>query len=898
MIENSQSELSLIRTKLAPPRIGSAPVARGALLDQLEARCDRKLSLVLGPAGSGKTMLLTQWRKRLIQRGATVAWYNVSADDDDVYIAAYIAESFRAAGLAISSDGLKLFARSGGKAWKLFLTSLINELGEHPSEIYFFIDDFQYIASFTILKLVDHWLALAPPRFHLAMASRIRPPIDLGRLRSEDQLTEIDFKDLRFSLDETREFAKVQGLDRLAQKQIGALHDITDGWAAGLQLLAFSLRKQRLPDDFLEGQARLSLAQEESLEHYLQRAALEHLSAAELSFLTRISACRRFNRELCELLTSDPQAATHLRKFEAENLFLLPIDTTDIEPWYRLHRLFANFLNKRLEKLGEPELQKLHQLASHWFAGKGLHREALRHARLASDMDLLMDLIDRVARRMIAGAEFTQLLAWYAIVPRERLRTRLDACLCTAWAQVSVGRTDEFERSLGDIALHPDSSHPDVRTEVELMKAYRFMRKDDTGSQLRIVEPMLSDAPPASAFQAVLAAYLAGIGRVYANRFEAARDAVRSRHGSGRGDHPKPFLEMIQGLSYLIQGHIDQAAELLASVLDDAVRTAALGADASGIIVGYLIEARFQQDRLDLARTLLDQHAELIDAVGAADSVLFSYRVRARLEQLDGNPEAAAKTLQRLEDFGYQEGADRLVAWSLYEQIRMALRAQRSLSVRELLQRLDLLAQRYEGKQNCAWAEIPLAALLARADIAFDESDDAVCLALLDQGDKAAAINGRHQLAARLGFMRAIILLRGGDSSQATLQARASLSAAAELGMRRLLLDIGSAAAALLGVLQSLELSTQEQTFLDAAVLAMTPAAPTVTEVAGVEVLSRREREVLELLSRALSTKSIARSLDLSAGTVKWHLKNIYGKLNAVSREDALAKARKLHILV
>jgi LuxR family maltose regulon positive regulatory protein len=909
MTETAHNELPLIRTKLAPPRIGSAPVARSALLHQLDAQRGRKLCLVLGPAGCGKTMLLTQWRKQLFLQGATVAWYNAGIDDDDVYVAAYLVEAFRQAGLAISNDGLQLFTRSGGKAWKPLLASLVNALQEQGGEIYLFIDDFQYLSSFTILKLIDRWLALAPPGFHLVLASRIRPPLDLSKLRAEDQLAELEFKDLRFSLEETRRFADAQGLEQLKPAQIGALQEITDGWAAGLQLLAFSLRKQKLPEAFLEGQAKLSLSQEEALERYLQQATLEHLQPEELSFLTRVSACRRFNRELCELLTGDPRAAEYLARFEAENLFLMPIDTTDAEPWYRLHRLFASFLNKRLDKLDGAELKKLHQLASHWFAGKGLHREALRHARLAGDNELLVGLIDRVARRMIAGADFIQLLQWCAVVPRELLRTRLEACLCAAWAQVSFGRMDEFERSLEDIASHPACAKPEVRSEVELLKAYRLMRCDDTAGQLRIVEPMMGEGPPAGGMQRLLAAYIAGIGRVYANRFEAARDLVRWHHRAdiaGPSANPKPLLEMIQGLSHLVQGHISLAADLLASVIDTAARAAALSGDATGIMVGYLIEARFQQNQVALARALLDQHADLTEAVGAADSVLYSYRVRARIEELDGDAPAALKTLQRLEEFGYREGLDRLVAWSLYEQLLMALRARRKVSLQQLLQRLLQLAGHYRDRHDCVCAEIPLAAALAQAEIAFDEQGAvrAASLAPIEAAAALARANGRTLLSTRLGLMRAILLLQAGERDTALAQARELVALALELGQSRVLPDLGTRAAPLVAALLQQELPPAERACLEALSALQAPppdgdpAARPAAASTGADVLSAREREVLELLGKALSTKSIARALDLSSGTVKWHLKNIYGKLGAASREDALGRARNLKILI
>lgn len=895
MNELNHSELPLIRTKLAPPRVGAAPVAREALLRYLDLRRNRKLSLVLGPAGSGKTMLLTQWRKQLYLQGAAVAWYNAGVDDDDIYAAAYIVDSLRQAGLALSNHSLHVFARSGGKAWKPLLATLVNELEAQHREVYLVIDDFQYLASFAILKFVDRWLALAPPCFHLVLASRIRPPLELPRLRTEDQLCELEFKDLRFSLDETRRFAQAQGLQQLGPAQIGALQDITDGWAAGLQLLAFSLRKQKLPEAFLQGQARLSLSQEEALERYLQRATLEHLKPDELSFLIRISACRRFNRELCELLTGDPHAAEYLARFEAENLFLMPIDTADDESWYRLHRLFAAFLNKHLDRLESAEVTKLHQLASHWFAGKGLYREALRHARLAGDNELLAALVDRVARRMIAAADFKRYLEWYSAVPRERLRTRLDASLCAAWVQVSFGRIDDFERSLADIATHPAHTRPEIRTEVELMQAYRFMRQDDTSSQLRAVEPILREAPSVGGFPILIAYYLAGIGRAYSNRFEEARETARWRYRDGR--QSKPFLEMIEGFSHLLQGHVDLAAERLAAVLEDAVPGAALAPDAIGVIAGYLIEARYQQNSLDRARDLIDRHAELIDAVGSADSVLFCQRVRARLKAMDGDVAAAQKSLLRLEEFGYRENLDRLIAWSLYEQILLALRAGNNISLPELMQRLECLADRYREQHDCAWSEIPLAAALAQADIACSYGGTVDCLSHIDAAEVLARRSGRGLLTVRLGWMRAIVALRLGRHDNAIRQARELLHAMLELGLGRVVQDLGAQVQPLAHALLDTGLQPAERALLCSAVAPAASAGAAPEHSAGSEVLSSREMEVLELLSKALSTKSIARALDLSSGTVKWHLKNIYGKLQAGSREDALAKARGMHIL-
>jgi LuxR family transcriptional regulator, maltose regulon positive regulatory protein len=907
------SELPLIRTKLAPPRMGSAPISRDALLEELDGRRTRKLTVVQGPAGCGKTMLLAQWRKHLYLQGAAVAWYNVSVDDDDAQIAAYIVESLRHAGLPVETDGVHAYVRSGGKAVKALLTSLVNDISDHGGEVYLFIDDFQYVSSFATLRMVDRWLTLAPPNFHLVLGTRTRPPIDLPRLTAEDQLTELRFSELRFDLTETERFVASQGLSQLTPSQVSTLHEMTDGWAAGLQLMAFSLRKERTPAAFFERQApTLSLSQEQALNDYLNEAVAKHLTDEELGFLIHISVCRRFNRELCELLTGNPRAAEYLAKFEAENLFLLPIDTTDTEPWYRFHRLFASFLNKRLQALEEPELRKLHLLASHWFGAKHFHLEALRHARAAHDMEFLVELIDRVARRMLVSANFLQLLEQCAAVPREYLRTRLNVCMCAAWAQLSCARIVEFDRTIEDISRHPGHAAPEVVVETQLLKAYRLMSQDDTAASLKLLEPLMRQPPLNSALHTQLLSHIASHALVHAHRFEEAREVTRwpRRHrSSGRRDHTRPLVDVVEGFSHLVQGNIREAVAVLMPSMNHPANTLEWGADAAGVVTGYIAEACYQADEIAIARAFLNQNSELIDAVGTADGVLYAYRVQARLEQLEGAWATALRTLRRLEEMGYQRDLDRLVAWSLYEQHALALRARHGASPAELRNRLDGLAERYRDQPGCAWSEIRLASLLARADFAFEHTSDASCVAQIEAADIACRALGRQLLSVRLSFMRAVTILRCGDSEQALVAGKDAVRIANEAGMMRVIADLGVAARPLLLLLAQIGWIEPERQYVEAALRSISAGlessaqpvspSPPIREGGALTsgILSQRECEVVALLSKALSTKSIARVLNLSSGTVKWHLKNIYAKLNAVAREDALAKARALGII-
>lgn len=900
-------EMPLIRTKLAPPRVSSSPVNREALLQQLEGARNRKLTLILAPAGCGKTTLITQWRRNLLLQGVNVAWYNAGPDDNDLYFGSYIVESLEQAGLSIDKEALHVYLRSNGKAWLPLVASLINDILDHGQTVYLVIDDLHHLFSFGVLKFLDYLLSLAPENFHLVLSSRTRPPLQLSKLQADDELLELQFPELRFSPNETHHFLQLQKLSALTAAQEKVLHKMTDGWPAGLQMLAFTLRKQKNPLHFFEQQANHSLARVDALEKYLETSVAEQLSEEELSFLMRIAVCRRFNRELAEHLTGSSRAVEFLSRFENENLFLAQIETSDSEPWYRFHRLFASFLNKRLSRLGEAEVRKIHHDASHWFADRGFHIEAIRHATDAGDTDYVVQLIDSTARRMINGANFTELLTRCDAVPRENLRHRLNVCLCAAWAQIICGRQADFERSMDDIAQHPDRHSPEVVFEIKLLNAINLVYRDETVACLNIVEPMIRETSSTNPLFSLLLNNIASISLVYTNNFERAREVAKLRYQIDtldRPDYPRPLIDIIAGFSHLVQGNINTATTALQAYVYDALERSSRGVDAAGLYSGYLLEALYQSGDIHQVREFLDRYLDLINAVGSADGLLFTYRVQARIRHLDGDSKGAQEILSRLEEIGYQKRLDRIVAWSLYEQIVLAIRGARNAPTNDLLKQLDRLGEQYRDAHHCAWSEIRLAALMARAVAAFHEQDPDTALSAIESAYQCAHENRRLLQSTQLGFMRAIVLLKRGSTQEAIELGQKMLGTAASAGMMRVVSDIGDLALPLIKQLIAIKPDVQSYDLLIAAKNDLEPASDIASQPenapihSGSEHLSPRELEVLAMVAKALSSKSIARTLNMSVGTVKWHLKNIFGKLHAVSREDALIKARKLGILI
>jgi LuxR family maltose regulon positive regulatory protein len=907
MTKPKPPETAIIRTRLAPPRIGSAPVSRDKLLQRLNARRRCKVTLVLGPAGSGKTMLLTQWRKQLSERGAKVAWYNLGTDDDVTQVGAYIVESFRSVQLDIRTDKLQFFNRSGGKSRNSFLASLVDDLIDCGEQVYLVIDDIHHGTAFAIFQLLDAFLDALPENVHLVFGARSRPLLNLVKLQTQDQLAEFDFKDLRFDLDETSKFVAAQGLTNLAPAHIGRLHEMSDGWAAGLQLLLFSLRKESRVEHFFERHAsKPCISQEGALVSYLESNVADFISTEELDFLCAISVCGRFNRALCEVLSDNPKAGELLKKFADEQLFLLPIDTPEVDPWYRFHRLFNDFLHSRLEQRERAEINSLYRKAARWFAEQRLYVEAVRYASEAGDNELLAELVDRSARRLSAAGNFRQLIKGCGQLPKEILRDQLNISLNLAWAQIFCGHFDAFQENMQVILQHPKHNAPSVRYEVQLLRACGHSAVDDTAALNRIVEPMLQEALPADPFLLSLISSLASAGFAYAGRFAEAREAVRIFYKNlspGQTQHQHLLADVAIGSSYLAEGRIRDALAHLMPFKEKIILRGRIGPDAVGNTIGSLCEALFQFNLLDDARELLDSYAEMIGAAELPEGILNGYRVRARLELLAGQAQAAFQTMQRLEEIGIQRRLDRLVAWSLYDQFALSVHFQHLTSRDEILHRLSRLAEKYAHYQGCSWAQIPMIFALAAAEDAFYRHIDHLeCLRLIEAAETLCRRIGRAAILIRLGFMRCITRLAAGKQQPALSEASELLAKAAQLGTLRALADLGSIAHPLAKLLVSRAHGDTEHEVLQIALRSGRSLQDATTEPTDpiaplTEPLTAREQDVLELLGKGLSAKSIGRSLDISLATAKWHLKNVYGKLHAGSREDVLAKARRHRII-
>ena len=297
--------------------------------------------------------------------------------------------------------------------WKATLAALINDLSLIPQDFILLLDDYHLIEDQNVHAVIIYLLDHLPPRMHLVIISRSDPPLPLSRLRARDQLLEIRQSDLRMTQDESRAFLNHSMSLDLSKEQVEILELRTEGWIAGLQLAALSLREIEDVDAFLGsfgGSHRFVI-------DYLIDEVLSQQSSDMQSFLYQISILNRFSALLCDGITGRQDSISVLRQLEESNLFLIPLD--DQRHWYRFHHLFRDYLRTALE---QENIIPLHIKASHWFLSHGFYPEAVNHALESGDLDLIIGTISQAAPHTMEQAAFVTLNGWLDTLPDQLIR--------------------------------------------------------------------------------------------------------------------------------------------------------------------------------------------------------------------------------------------------------------------------------------------------------------------------------------------------------------------------------------------------------------------------------------------------------------------------------------------
>jgi LuxR family maltose regulon positive regulatory protein len=424
----------LLLTKLHPPFVPAQTVTRERLFARLREGRGRRLSLVACPAGFGKSTLLAAWREHELAH-RPVAWVTLDGGDDD----AVVLWSHVMAALGLPPE-----EAVAAPLQEVVLPRLVNQLFERE-DVVLVLDDFHRLGSATARESVAWFVEHLPPTVQLVIATRADPALPLGALRARGELVELRADDLRFTLDEAREFLNAGlGLE-LAAGDVEQLVARTEGWPAGIYLAALSLTGK-------EDKPALVRAFDGTSAHvvdFLSTEVLDGFDPELQAFMLRTSVLERLCAPLCDAVTGEPVSAAALESLARTNLFLLPLD--DRREWFRFHHLFAQLLRVELERREGELVPELHARAYAWHREYGTADEAIEHAVAAGAHAEAGELIAEVWVHYVNAGRTSSVHDWLQRIPAEVLAGDRRLLLVRAWIAALRGSEADMRAALARV---------------------------------------------------------------------------------------------------------------------------------------------------------------------------------------------------------------------------------------------------------------------------------------------------------------------------------------------------------------------------------------------------------------------------------------------------------------
>ena len=906
----SLSSDSLVSTKLRPSQARPMLVARPRLTATLEREPGRKLTLISAPAGFGKTTLLVEWLRERAGGEGYVAWVSLDEGDNDPvrFLSYLVAALRRTVGEGFGEGVLAALRSPEPPRMEAVLGAFVNELADLPGEVAVVLDDYHVIDSESAHRTVSFLLERLPEGAHIVISGRVDPPLPLARLRARGQMAELGAAELSFTPQEAAAFLKdVMGLS-LSAEDIAALEKRTEGWIAGLQLAALSMRDRKDVSGFIESFS----GTHRDVFDFLAEEVLERQPEHVREFLLVTSILGNLTGPLCDALTDRYDGDEMLEGLERNGFFVVALD--DQRSWYRYHHLFADFLRGRLERERSGRIEELHHRACSWYERHGLPYEAVRHALSTEDHDRAAALVEQAVGETWFRGEVLTLLGWLEALPERAKRRRPRLLLEHATALMWVGRLEDVESLLreaeriAEATAEGTSEGPSSAGNIHrryllgytaAIRAWRTNLMADSQGAIELAQRALELLPDDPRARSLAIFSLASAHRNAGDLGAASAAFEEAVELSQNAGHDYIALTAMGSLAHLrmSQGRLREAEASLQRALGFASERGAELLPAVGRVHIAMGELLYERDDLEAAARQLTEALEPAWRTGKFDVLVDGCIALSQVKQARGDAEGALEAAREADDLARRSGVDDMIVEAAARLVRLHLRRGDLTGAFSDWERMDTSSVSVIARET---EQTTLARLLT----ARGEHDGA--LRLLSCLGAAAAEAGRRGSEIEILTLRALALRAKGEKEQATSTLAQALALAEPEGYVRTFVDEGSPMSELLsGVLEAQQrgqLRTPSRItahYLRKLLAALEREAPSAAQPATElpEALSERELEVLQLIAAGKTNRQIASELFVSVGTVKTHINNVYRKLDAHSRTQALARARELNLI-
>ncbi len=886
MSDSASSSAWMWVGKLSPPQVQLDVVSREALLTRLRDHRRVALVLVTSPPGFGKSTLLAQWRGALQGDAAPtpVAWLSLDeADRDPNRFLAYVLLALEGAGVELQGLSQRAHAQALDANPQRTVAALLPALERSAQRVTLILDDYHLAACAAVDDIVLLLLERASAKLQLVVAARTRPHWPLAMLKARGLMHEVDANDLILSLSEA---SRILGTE-LDRGELAIFHSRTEGWAVAVQLARLWISKGSGSTHGLNAfSGRVSEVAE-----YLAEQILEGLPSECREFMLETSLLERFNAELADVARGRSDSAELLKQLAPYQALLVPLDAG--HSWFRYHLMLSDFLRPRLDA---RRADQIHRCAARWLARQADWVVAVSHALQARDTELATSLVHEAGGWELVlrkGTQYTRgLLQQFDDLSK---RTEPELLLMQAYMHAKLGDealSMELLR-LAEVAIGTRPT-PKLHRDLDVISGLVHLYFDHTNDFSRWPtdgEAANARSPDDPLGQATLLC-TGAVAALAAGRMEVAMQAALAARTRMR------LVGSTLGENYCLI-HVGQAQNALGQTLagrqriDEALALAEtnFGTDSTlkALVGCFKAQNLYLQGHWSEVPPWLKAGQETLEHIDGwldilATTAEIAWRTGFRLDGLQSTLALLDGTAQLARRRGLVRLGRLVNAWrvDLLSQFGLAQEA-RQEALAAGLEELLPIEPAAATNLGLDWRLLEAGSLaLARLQIAVGASQAA--FTRLDRASKVLANAGLKLPSWRINILGLLAKRRAQDGELSLTEIQAALGPVLEQGLGGLLLEAGPP---ILPLLQQMEGALPPHAMAMMAQIRGWQTHPPRRRAQ----FSPKEQLVLELLVAGQANKSIARSLDISENTVKFHLKQIFQKLGVDSRSAAIGAA-------
>jgi len=903
-------EAPILDAKLYPAVGMGRPLPRPRLdgaAAVLDGTCP--VTLVVAPAGYGKSTLMAQWHARLVDRGVPCAWLSVDEGDEDRtrfvrHLVAALHKADERIGNAVAGH-LASGDFPGGT--RPLLESLAGDLARVSHRIVLFLDDLQFVQQPDVLEIIDWLVNYSPRTIQYVIGTRETPPLRLGALRVRRQLFELDMRQMQFGVIEAAQFYRSRLGRELAAGDLQQLLDKTEGWPAAMELSALALAGGLDQREFIEQFA----GTDSSVVDYLGEVVLSRVDERTRDFVHRIALFDRICAPLAEAACGVPDAYAQLQALRARSPFVIALDRSGV--WVRFHHLVGDFFRGRFARLEAKEARDCLMRGARWMHSEGHMEEAINCAIRAQDWEGAARWVAECVEELVFRRGYHQtILRWMNALPAECVDRYPVIRIQYAFSLSFYPRAQEYEaqvhrlrRLLQDLESQPQADVrqiDELRCAVELQDAMALALRDEGRRGGELAAAWLARWPDAPLLRKGVMGNVVAFGHKSTADIGKGLDVIgetRRWLQQGEGYYALAWTAYVEAVLLLKRGSYLEAQRACIGGLELVDRKLHGNPAHAGLFHTLLAGIAYEFDEIDQASEHIERAASSVDDYGPADALIVAYATQARLQRLRHDDDRALAILREGQELGERRCLRRVSLSLAAEECSGLARLRRFEEAR-------LVALRF------GFGELP--AVHDTSSLAADKAFRAASrfrlyeaprqvVELLGRAVEHCQERGLAHRAAELLLLRALAWRQDGEWSRATADLQNALAIAAPRRYVRMFLD---EAADLREMIERLDPQQLHRSGVAPLVRQLLPAmrkhdspeqAERASTTTAIEELTRREVAILKRLDSGLSNKEIAEAIFISEGTLKWHLHNVYGKLNVKNRSGAMTRARAMGLV-